>query len=1266
MSVVSRFVMVVCGVLCAVAGVAFAAPMALAADGVVGFFGSSGTGDGQFSTPRGVAVDPATGNVFVVDSGNNRVQQFSVSSSAGEAPQGTFVSQFGGAGAGAGQLSAPQGIAVDSSGNVFVTDQTNRRVDVFSTAGSFEGAFGWGVVSGDTSTAGLDFCTTATGCQAGLSGPGSGEFGTAIGYPAIDPTSGDVYVADPANQRVQQFSVTVAGGAVTGVSFVKAFGGAGTATSQFGSGSPTRVAVDSTGDVYAVDNGNARVEKFDSLGNPIAIFGSAQLSGAPSPTDVAVDPANGHVFVVKPCNATICAGAGNTSERRVLELDSAGTLISTQASGAGITSVNGLAFDPSQGNLYLAGSPFNAPAGITQGAFILNTPLIPPTSTVSAPTDVTGTGATFNGSVDPTGFSTGYHFEYSADDLNWTKLPVTDVNVGAGTTGVQVTQSATQLLPSQLYHLRLVATKPFGAGSATSAETTFTTRSLPPAVTTFAASVTTGEGTLNGTVNPENEATTYHFEFGTTTSYGTTLPVPDGGLGSGGSDVAVSQPVSGLTLGTTYHFRLVATNRTGTTDGPDETFTASANATSESCPNDAIRAQESAANLPDCRAYEQVSPVDKDGFDVASPAQAVAADGNSIAYASRGAFAGEQSNAGAPINEYLATRDGSGWSTQGLEPPLYNAAAFTMVGQYEGWSEDLQHSVVEVKVTGDPQDIYLRGPDGSLTLVNPGAAVDTFGSGPPPLYQGASPDFSHVLFQGSAGFEEWVNGSASSVSATEVPSQCTTGQSGQSGPGGNCSTASVSVSPTAFVNSDGYLTSIAYFTSNRELTDNANTGTAGQGTDLYAYDAQTGKLTDVSHDSNSADTNGAQVQGLVGGTDDGSYVYFVAEGALASGASSGTCSPCNLYVSHNGTITFIAPVSINDGVFSPKQSERITRAQVSADGTHLLFTSAVSLTGYDNAGQSEIYTYDAGSDKLTCLSCNPSGAPATGSADLSQGQLNSFVLQRNMSADGTRVFFQTPEALVQRDTNGAGGCPFFFGAPSCLDVYEWEADGTGSCQSNASNGGCLYLISSGHSDSPSFFEGSTASGDDVFFATRDQLVGQDTDTSLDVYDARVDGGIATQNPQPAVSCGGTACRGAAVAPSVPVAASVTFTGPGSLRPAARPAKPLVLTRIVHGATFISKVKVPAAGRIAIAGASVRTVRRSVAKAGTYRLKVTLTATAKKALAYKHKLKLRLHVTYDPARGPSSSATAVVMVMPAVRDRTGHARRASNHNLGSAR
>jgi Tol biopolymer transport system component len=441
----------------------------------------------------------------------------------------------------------------------------------------------------------------------------------------------------------------------------------------------------------------------------------------------------------------------------------------------------------------------------------------------------------------------------------------------------------------------------------------------------------------------------------------------------------------------------------------------------------------------------------------------------------------------------------------------------------------------------------------------------------------------------------------------------------------------------------------AFFTSPDRLTNDSKASATAIYGDLYEYDVAAGQLTDLT--LTQGQPLGADVQGVVGASDDGSYVYFVANGSFA-GAAPGQCggnkstpqSPCNLYLWHDGTITFVAQVEQGDSqdwtLLMPQQ--RSFRAQVSPDGTKLLFTSAAAPTsGYDNAGHSEVYLYNAASATTTCVSCNPSG-PANGDAVLAAPAALPGVedfeaplaVANNMSPDGSRVFFESSDALTPQDTNGLE------------NVYEWEAPGSGSCPGSS---GCVFSISSGRSDASSYFETATPSGNDAFFLTREDLVPQGTESTLALYDARVGGGFAPPASQPS-GCSGEDCRGAPTsAPATPVAASVTFslqatagaaTGPGQ----APKSSVRMLQRVVRGPSFRLRVQAPRAGSLLVSNRMLRTLRRRLPRAGKYVLRLTLTPRAGRELRQRHRLPLTLRVEYTPAGGRASSATVKITVV----------------------
>jgi sugar lactone lactonase YvrE len=367
--------------------------------------------------------------------------------------------------------------------------------------------------------------------------------------------------------------------------------------------------------------------------------------------------------------------------------------------------------------------------------------------------------------------------------------------------------------------------------------------------------------------------------------------------------------------------------------------------------------------------------------------------------------------------------------------------------------------------------------------------------------------------------------------------------------------------------SDG---SKVFFTDCRQLTADSTAVSSGgceeererravepRGADLYEYDVPTGQLTDLTVDHDAADALGADVKAVIGASEDGEYVYFIARGDLAEGAISGGY---NIYVSHDGETKLAAAMrsaaAIDENhrgeVGSPEYNDlqpvlgRRT-AQVAPDGQAIAFDSVESLTGYDNEGVEEVYVYEAQSSKLFCASCLPTGEPPSRESvrtGESYPQAESFLpagglidatqLPQAVSEDGTRVFFQSDLGLVAHDTNGV------------MDVYEWERDGAGSCRES---NGCIYLLSGGTSPEPSYFLGASVSGDDVFFVTRAKLAHQDDNEELNIYDAHVGGVVAPSEPE----CSGTGCQGVPIPPpAFEAPASATFDGVGNYPPPSGP------------------------------------------------------------------------------------------------------------------
>ena len=206
-------------------------------------------------------------------------------------------------------------------------------------------------------------------------------------------------------------------------------------------------------------------------------------------------------------------------------------------------------------------------ASTTNGADGLFTTASPPVAVTSTATGVGPTGATLGGTVNPNGQSTDWYVDYGTSTSYGTKTATT--SAGSGTASKAVSIAVGSLTPGKTYHFRLVAKS--SAGTTEGADRTFVTAEPPTAVTSAASSIGTTSARLNGSVDPNSRPTTYSFEIGTTTAYGT--KTSSSSAGSGSNSTNVSKTVNGLVPGALYHFRIVATSDAGTVTGADRTFT---------------------------------------------------------------------------------------------------------------------------------------------------------------------------------------------------------------------------------------------------------------------------------------------------------------------------------------------------------------------------------------------------------------------------------------------------------------------------------------------------------------------------------------------------------------------------------------------------------------------------------------------------------------------------------------------------------------------
>jgi hypothetical protein len=706
-------------------------------------------------------------------------------------------------------------------------------------------------------------------------------------------------------------------------------------------------------------------------------------------------------------------------------------------------------------------------------------------------------------------------------------------------------------------------------------------------------------------------------------------------------------------------------------------------AAAASCPNEALRAGLS-TGLPDCRAYEQVSPAEKDGQEATPqgsprPVQA-APDGSALAYTNFGAFTGS-SGSTALLDGHLSARGPSGWQTTELTPAK-RAGSTSIVGYFAGYdfSEDLSRTILKAPLplpgttaTTGVMNLFLRGFDGTYTWINAQKPPVLPQEGCPECvlsedevaYAGAARDFSRILFQANASLA----GGAPEAPGVESLYESTGGNlwyvgvlpdgtnaAGSSEAGGGISTFYSSFAPSAAkrvehaISEDGSRIvfqaaadggepdpaqggqtevydrigatetielsapatgatpkvttseparfwaassngSRVFFTTSAELTTPSNTGTSNNSEDLYEYNLDSRTLNDLTVDSNPADAaNGAGVLGVVGTANDGSEVYFVATGQLVAGH--GVDGEPNLYAVHDGGnpifIATLNPEDERDWSATPAQQ----KAYVTPDGRHLAFMSINSPatlnfpTGYDNTDQntgspdSEVYEYSAPSSSeeavgrsgtLVCGSCDPSGARPLGNAYIGATSFSNvstpFHQPRSLNEDGTRMFFSAPDRLAS--DSGVVGAQ----SPH-VKVYEYESGGEGTC---AAERGCVYLISSASNPADDVFLDADARGENVFFATLNHLSSTDGDNLLDIYDARVGGGIAASTVEANCISG---CRGAVPASSEAPPLPSGFAGAsGNLAPP--PAGPATKPKKLSCRAKALKVRNPKARRRAL-------------------------------------------------------------------------------------
>jgi sugar lactone lactonase YvrE len=935
------------------------------------------------------------------------------------------------------------------------------------------------------------------------------------------------------------------------------------------------------GDVYVVDESSIAVvnqagtqvlARIDGSGSPKGPFGPMSLAS------IAVDQANGHLLVF-------------LQDRGVAEeYEASGVFLAEFGSSVkGLVRLSGIAVDNSggvnDGSAYVAFfKDLTAFGSLAYGE--------PPIAHTGLASGVGSGNATLNGTVNPRGFDLSEcKFEYLTDaqfDANGktfagatsTSCLESIAAIGKGTSPVAVHANLSGLDPEGRYRFRLLAVNQYGEGEGEAA------LFGPPLLTTRSAHpVSYAEATLRARIDPSGLTTKYRFEYGVGEQYEQATPTVELQPDAGPVDIAV--PVFGLAEGSTYHFRVIAESEAKTIDGPDQTFVTLERRPIETCENAEYRTGRS-ANLPDCRAYELTTPADTRG------AIPYAADhgsthqfndwlvapwgieaGNRLSFFTNVTLPGYDGNG--RFDGYMAERGegphpAEGWSSQLISPNYAEAGGSTPAQQ--GVTSDQLYSFWQVI----PREALEGALDPGVYLSTP-AGFELVGKGSEGTDSGASSRFvsaaaAHIIFSSKEHLEagaapkgtEAIYDRAAGASSASVLSLEPDGSPFGGGEDATYvaatedgSTVVFKVGGALYAHREGQSTEVSGAPS-------TFAGISADGLRVFYAASSSGETpaTLFACDLQQGPCAGAGAHGpiqiapdsvFVNVSADGSHVYFTSKDAL-DGAGEGTPGADNLYVWQDTTgIGFVARLDPEDMValgdpdidllrwtdaVSTQAGPFVGRAssptRSTPNGAVLVFQSHAQLTAYDNEDHGEIYRYDSeapAGERLSCVSCDPTNAPANTEASLqsTSGDTPTAVASTvipNVTDDGQSVFFQSSEQLLPEDANGV------------QDVYEWRAQGEG-CKRP---GGCLVLISSGKSENPNYLYGMTPDGHDVFFTTLEKLAGADITGSPSIYDARVEGGIP--DPPEAEPCQGDACQGQGSVSPPPAAPVSTAPGNGDL------------------------------------------------------------------------------------------------------------------------
>jgi hypothetical protein len=1157
-----------------------------------------------------------------------------------EAPTPTAGCRIGVSGSGAGQFGDASGIAVDndpssaSHGDVYVLDVSNLRVEKFGPQGEFLLMFGGGVDQGPNHPGNL--CTAAfiaggDTCGAGVSGSGGGEFVGLEGKSIAVDSAGDIYVGD--EDRIQRFGP---GGAVEaqillpgvgfpnslavdsagdlyvhsfGLSGVHKYDAAGTELGEprdVGIGAGAGAALGS-GESLFVSGEDARINEYASSGTQLSSFGaglngasgiaygeglevvyllesgSVRIAAVPSPGPYVL-PGSETASELQPTTATLGAtvnpegpeatsyffeyGTAAAYGEQTASTGLAGGPFEDQPAAAALTGL-----EPSTTYHYRVVAT-NAAHETTEGPDQTFETLPPVSIESTSASGVSAESATLETILNPHGLATGYRFEYGPTTAYGTAAPIPDEGIGAGTVGVARSLQISGLKPATTYHYRVVAHNALGL--VLGEDHQFTT-----------------QGTL-ASLLPDDRA--WELVSPPNKNGGALLPITElGGIIQSSADGSSLAYVSNGPLGTEP-----AGVRTGVGSVTQQLATRGATGWSSqglATPHHELT-EIVAGNTSEYKQFAEdlsAAVVEPEGATPLSPKTV-----------ERTPYRREANGEYVPLLTDSNVLPGSQFGGEETGSPLGKSGHWANGVEYRLGTPDLRHLLLTSTHLLAPgfREGFEAGRANIYELSGSRLQlVSTLSDGEPAAEAGLEAVVGRnninmrnaISTDGNLVFFETVGGHLYAHDlALDRSVQLDVRQAEAAGGPDAPSFQGASA--------DG---SRVFFTDPSRLTKDSTA--APNRPDLYMCQmtivgsGPACTLSDLTVDPNAGES--ADVQGSLSGIDAvGDELFFAANGVLTDTpnqhgerAVPGACASqepgtCNLYAYdvRSGETSLVAVVSNGDdpdwaGRTNLHELGNLT-ARISPDGRYFAFMSQRRLTGYDNrdavSGEpdAEVYLFDSATNRLTCASCDPTGALPRGIYDspvfpgplvdhprswhprwiaasipgwtLSANAAQTALYQSRYLSNQGRLFFNSSDGLVPQDSNGL------------MDVYEYEPPQTAgaappgdTCTTSSStygaaSGGCVSLISSGSSSEESAFLDASENGEDVFFLTASKLSGRDTDSALDVYDARVGGGeaeVPAANP-----CSGEACQAAGAVPAEASPTTSSFSGPGN--PVSRCAK----------------------------------------------------------------------------------------------------------------